>query len=120
MSVVTNAAVLLVPAAMMGASQALVFPSLLALASTQVAKDSIATGMGLVGALRNAGKVAGPVGAGALIAWFDFETSFRMISAVLGGGLAVGWAGLYLMRRRTAAGPSAHRAATGIVASKVG
>ena len=72
-------------AVMIGTSQALVFPSTVALLSTRVNEDTLATGMGLMGTLRNAGKVAGPALAGLLILWLDYDLSFRL----MGLGLVV-------------------------------
>ena len=57
----------------------------MALLSTRVNEDTLATGMGLMGTLRNAGKVAGPALAGLLILWLDYDLSFRL----MGLGLVV-------------------------------
>ena len=54
------------PAVLIGAGQALVLPSTVALASSRVREEHLAFGMGLIGSLRNAGKVAGPAMAGAV------------------------------------------------------
>ena len=70
-------------AVMIGASQALVFPSTVALLSTRVDERRLATGMGLMGTLRNAGKVAGPALAGVLISWLDYDLTFRLMGAAL-------------------------------------
>ena len=78
-------------AVLMGATQALVFPSTIALVSTQINETSIATGMGLVGTMKNAGKVAGPVIAGALIHWLDFDLTFQLMGLVLLVGAIVVW-----------------------------
>jgi predicted MFS family arabinose efflux permease len=81
---------LMAPAVLVGVAQALVSPSSLALVSTRVADGHIGVGMGLVGAMRNAGKVAGPVLAGLLIHWMDFGSTFRLIGlALLSGGVLV-------------------------------
>jgi MFS family permease len=72
-------------AVMIGTSQALVFPSTMALVSTRVDENTLATGMGLMGTLRNAGKVAGPALAGLLIIWLDYDLTFRL----MGLGLVV-------------------------------
>ena len=71
------------PAAMMGLGQALVFPSALALVSGSISDAQLGAGMGLVGSLRNTGKVIGPIVAGVLIGWLDFAYTF----CLLGGGL---------------------------------
>lgn len=39
--------------------------------------------MGLIGMLKNAGKVAGPIMAGFLISWIDFEYTLNVIGAML-------------------------------------
>ena len=82
---------LMLPAALMGIAQALVVPSTVALVSRRVDPNSIATGMGLVGMLRNAGKVIGPTLAGVLTLWLDFATTFQLIGAMLILGAAAIW-----------------------------
>ena len=74
---------LFAPALMMGAAQALAFPSTVALVSARVPEGNVGAGMGTVGAMKNAGKVAGPVIAGFLIAALDFEATFRVFGALL-------------------------------------
>ena len=86
-----NAPLLIALAILMGAAQALVFPSTVALVSAQMDDKSLATGMGLVGTLKNAGKVAGPVMAGLLIHWLDYAFAFRLIGLVLLIGAFVVW-----------------------------
>ena len=71
------------PAVLIGFGQALVFPSTLALVSKSMDDGRLGAGMGLVGALRNAGKVAGPVLAGLLIVWLDFAGTFRLMGGAL-------------------------------------
>ncbi len=68
-------------AVMMGAAQALVFPASVALLAQGTQKGHRGAGMGFYGALRNLGKVTGPVLAGALLIRFDFSAVF--------GGFAV-------------------------------
>jgi MFS family permease len=75
----------------MGAAQALVFPSTIAMVSARVREGRVATGMGLVGTMRNAGKVAGPVAAGALIHWLDYSITFRLFGLALLVGAGVVW-----------------------------
>ena len=79
----TTTPALVVAAVLMGLAQALVFPSTLALVSIGVNEQHMGLGMGLVGTLKNAGKVAGPALAGLLIYWFDFETTFRLMGLML-------------------------------------
>ncbi|MDP6421940.1 MAG: MFS transporter [SAR202 cluster bacterium] len=78
-------------AVLMGAAQSLVFPSTIALVSARVDERSIATGMGLVGTMKNAGKVAGPVIAGGLIHWLDYEMTFRLMGVAMLLGAVVVW-----------------------------
>lgn len=90
---------LMVPAALAGLAQALLSPSSLALVAARVEEGHIGLGMGLVGAMRNAGKVAGPVLAGLLIHWMDFESTFRLIGLALMSGGALVWLRAHGWRR---------------------
>lgn len=96
LSVVGSGLALLAPAILIGAAQALVFPSTVALVSATVKGDNLGVGMGLVGSMKNAGKVAGPVLAGAMIAWLDFNSTFQLMGAVL----LLGAVGVRLTARR--------------------
>ena len=69
-------------ALLLGASQALVFPSTMALVSTQVSPDHLGSGMGTVGALKNAGKVAGPIFGGFLVHTTDYSHMFQAMAAL--------------------------------------
>ena len=91
LSYASNGWGLMLPAVLMGVAQALVIPSTIALVSRRVDRDSIATGMGLVGMLRNAGKVTGPTLAGVLTLWLDFAMTFQLIGAMLILGAAAIW-----------------------------
>jgi predicted MFS family arabinose efflux permease len=84
---------LIILAMLIGGAQALVFPSTVALVSTQINEYHIGTGMGLIGMLRNAGKVAGPILGGALIRWLDFSLMFGFMGLLLllGSGLLLYW-----------------------------
>ena len=84
---------LVAPAVLIGAGQALVLPSTVALASSRVREEHLAFGMGLVGSLRNAGKVAGPAIAGAVISVLDFTLTFRLLGLVVVIVSALLWAG---------------------------
>ena len=96
LSVVGSGLALLAPAILMGIAQALVFPSTVALVSATVRGDSLGVGMGLVGSMKNAGKVAGPVLAGAMIAWLDFSLTFQ----IMGAALLIGAVGVRRSARR--------------------
>jgi MFS family permease len=89
---------LLVVAFLVGAAQALIFPNTLALVSEQVDHHHVGAGMGAVGTMRNAGKVAGPILGGGLIGFIDFES---MLWAVAAFPLAAaGLLGIYSYRQR--------------------
>ena len=51
----------LIPAALMGLAQALIFPAAIALVSNRINPEHLGAGMGLIGMMQNFGKVAGPV-----------------------------------------------------------
>ncbi len=94
---------LMAPAVLLGAGQALVFPSTVALVSDQVDRANLGLGMGLVGTLRNAGKVAGPVAGGLLIAALGFSATFALTAAALVlAASSLGIGSRALRRRRTA------------------
>ncbi|RME63562.1 MAG: hypothetical protein D6790_04515, partial [Caldilineae bacterium] len=46
-------------------------------------------GVGLAGTLKNAGKVAGPVLGGLLIAWLGYQGMFWLLCGVLGLGAGI-------------------------------
>ncbi len=106
LTVVETQAALLGSAMLMGAAQALVVPSTLGLVAANVDERHLGAGLGLVGSLRNAAKVAGPILAGAMVYWLDFAGAFRMVAALLLVSTAVVWVSSYRMRlavRRTKA-----------------
>jgi len=84
---------LVVIAMVIGAGQALVFPSTIALVSTQISSAYTGAGMGLIGTLKNAGKVVGPILGGVLIDRFDFNQMFQLMGVLLllGAGLIWYW-----------------------------
>ena len=106
-------AVMIVSAVLIGVAQAIVFPSTVALVSARVDAEHLATGMGLVGSMKNAGKVAGPIIAGFMIHWLDYTYTFAVMgSAVLAAAVIV-WAtlqgsGVSLRRPTTTAARSSH------------
>lgn len=71
---------LLVASALIGVAQALLTPAAVALVSVQIDQSQIGAGMGMIGTLKNAGKVAGPIVAGLLIAQFDYSITFSLLS----------------------------------------
>ncbi len=74
----------------LGVGQALVFPATAALLSVQASPAHLGAAMGLLGSMQNAGKVAGPVVAGALLLLMDYREMFMFMSLLLltgAGGL---------------------------------
>ena len=92
-------------AAMLGAAQALVFPATIALVAARIAPDRVGAGMGLVGALKNTGKVVGPVVGGLLVQLLEFQWMVRVMALLL---LVV--AGLVWLGVRTASPRESARA----------
>ena len=84
---------LMVLAVLIGAAQALVFPATVALVSTQISALHIGAGMGIIGTLKNAGKVVGPILGGFLIHWLDFSPMFWSMGLLLllGAGIMGCW-----------------------------
>ena len=84
---------LFVLAMIIGVGQAFVFPSTIALVSTQMSSAYTGAGMGLIGTLKNAGKVVGPILGGVLIDRFDFNQMFQLMGVLLllGAGLIWYW-----------------------------
>ncbi len=74
---------------LIGSAQALIFPSTIALISTQIDERRLGAGMGLLGTLQNGGKIAGPILAGILVAWLDFTFMFYMMGLLLLSGALV-------------------------------
>lgn len=67
----------------MGLSQALIVPSMMALVFKGADKNSVGATFGLVGTLVNAGKVLGPIIAGVLINWLQYSMTFQVIGVFL-------------------------------------
>ena len=89
-----NNAALLAIAIGMGAAQSLVFPATVALAARQLSRDHTGAGMGVIGTLNNAGKVAGPLLGGALVARLGYRPMFWVLGVgLLLGAAAVVWWG---------------------------
>ena len=61
---------------MVGIGQGLTFPSTVALIGNRIAASHIGMGLGFYGALRNLGKVAGPIIIGALLQIFAAKMVF--------------------------------------------
>jgi MFS family permease len=72
-------------AVLIGVAQALVFPSALASVATTVSERDLGACMGLVGAMKNSAKVAGPILAGLLIHRFGLEFTLTSMGVMLVG-----------------------------------
>ena len=79
----------LLAAVILGAGQGLVFPAVAALVGRSASPGMTGSRMGVYGALRNTGKVAGPVLAGFLSAQHGFDGTFRILALALLGCSAV-------------------------------
>jgi len=71
--------ILIIPAFLIGISQALVLPSSMALAANTVNKNKISTTMGLIGSFRNGGKIFGPILIGYIINIYNYKFTFTII-----------------------------------------
>lgn len=106
--------VMIVPAVLIGVAQAIAFPSTVALVSARVDPEHLATGMGLVGSMKNAGKVAGPIIAGIMIEWLDYTYTFAVMGSAMLAAAVIVWttlqgSGISLRRpTTTAAARSSH------------
>ncbi|MDP6216051.1 MAG: MFS transporter [SAR324 cluster bacterium] len=74
---------LLILAISFGLSQALIFPSTLALFAEKMDTSHTGTGAGMIGSLKNSAKVAGPILGGLLINWQSFAWMFWSMSILL-------------------------------------
>lgn len=93
---VSGAGALLVVAALSGVGQGLIFPSTVAMVGNAVGSGHLGLGLGIYGTLKNLGKVAGPLAAGALLEFMAYEALFRSLA-----GLAIAASlGLLLAHRR--------------------
>ncbi len=74
-----NTSTIFIPAILIGVAEASVLPSALALVSEYSKNDNIGTVMGIVGSIRNFGKVAGPILMGILLESFSYQSVFQII-----------------------------------------
>ena len=74
-----NSSTIFIPAILIGISEASVLPSALALVSEYSKNDNIGTVMGIVGSIRNFGKVAGPIFIGVLLEKLSYQSVFQII-----------------------------------------
>ncbi len=96
--VLDQGALFLLPAALMGLAQALIFPAAKALVTNRISPEHLGAGMGLIGMLQNFGKVAGPVLGGLAIAALGYASTLLLLSALLALGTLVIW-GLFAPRQ---------------------
>ena len=83
MTRVTSDLALMLPAITFGVAQALISPSATALAGTRLHHDNRGSVMGLIGAQKNAGKIAGPILTGFLIQYLTYANTLLLIAGVL-------------------------------------
>ncbi len=88
--------ILLSSALFFGIATAFVFPSTMALVSARIQHIHLGAGIGLVGSLRNAGKIAGPILAGLIIAFLDFTYTFRFLGVVMLAISTLIWSKAYI------------------------
>ena len=70
-------------AVLIGAGQGLIFPSTVALVSVAINARHLGAGMGMLGTVRNFGKVVGPVMAGVLITRLDYSQFFHITALMM-------------------------------------
>ena len=73
----------LLPAILFGIGQGLIFPSSVALLSKSARGNYLGAAMGFYGALRNFGKVIGPIIAGILLSVFSYATVFNILAGII-------------------------------------
>ena len=91
-------ALFLLPACLLGMAQALVFPAAKALIADDISADNLGAGMGLLGALQNVGKVAGPVLGGFAIGALGYSGALLALSGLLIASTLALW--LWSRRRK--------------------
>jgi len=96
--VLDQGALFLLPAALMGLAQALIFPAAKALVTHRISAEHLGAGMGLIGMWQNFGKVAGPVLGGLAIAALGYASTLLLLSALLATGTVLIW-GLFAPRK---------------------
>ena len=81
---------LLLSAGLLGAGQAMIFPASVAFLAQATKEGHRGAGMGFYGALRNVGKVAGPVLSGILLTYFSFLAVFTGFAVVMAAAAIIG------------------------------
>ena len=79
----------LLPAILFGIGQGLIFPSSVALLSKSARGNYLGAAMGFYGALRNFGKVIGPIIAGMLLSVFSYAIVFNILAGIIISALLV-------------------------------
>ena len=74
---------LLLSAALFGVGKGLIFPSSVALLSKNTDQKYLGAAMGFYGALRNLGKVIGPILAGFLLTQFTYSVVFKIFAVFI-------------------------------------
>ena len=98
---VQSGLLLVTVAAGIGLGLGLILPATVSLFSAEMPAASLGAGMGALGALRNLGKIIGPVAAGAILAHASYSTLFSL-SALLLFAVATTFAAFALYRRKAA------------------
>ena len=83
LAVTKSSLAMTIPLTLMGASQALIFPSTIALSSAASTNNHLGASMGLIGTLRNSGKVLGPTLCAFLITWLGFTSTFILFGFIM-------------------------------------
>jgi MFS family permease len=91
MAMASDGPAMLAPAVLMGFAQALVFPSTIALVSARASEAHLGAGMGMIGTIKNAGKVAGPIAAGLLVHSVGFTATLLVMAGLVSLAAAVVW-----------------------------
>ena len=79
----TSSQTLLLLALGIGLSQALIFPSIIALYAQKIDSRHTGAGAGIIGSFKNAGKIAGPIIGGLIIDWHDLSWMLWIMAALL-------------------------------------
>ncbi len=82
------------PALLLGLAQALIFPAALALVARRIGAAHLGAALGLLGAMQNLGKVAGPVLGGFIIGLLGYSAALLFLSGLLALGAALVWLGM--------------------------
>ncbi len=79
----TSGVMLMAAAVLSGVGQGLIFPSTVAMVGEAAGSQHMGAGMGIYGALRNSGKIAGPVVVGLLLSVAGFSAVFTSLAIAL-------------------------------------